>query len=383
MAQAAKKTSDGLSGRDARSFVMYLTTLPFYRQFCMQELSTRIGKDLTLMSGPSQIGGSVRTGIDRELYSPLKVWFLGNVAMVHLGGWRKALSAESLVVDLNPRCLTAWMFLAARALLRRRTLVWGHLHPRSGPKSRTAIIRRAMRRLATGTVLYGYDSVIPAKLDLPNQDVWVAPNSLYPARDLGRSPENGVRDTVLYVGRLVADKKVDLLIRAFSLIDSEGLQLVIAGEGEQREELERLTAELGCSGRVKFLGSVTGKSDLKDLYSRALCAVSPGYAGLSLTQSLGFGVPILVADDEPHAPEIELEKLGGVIRFAEDSVQSLAEAIEGMDRNPFEQAMGNALAEDVSKFYSAETMAAGLFDALHNNPIELDEQGWPLRVQRH
>jgi glycosyltransferase involved in cell wall biosynthesis len=361
---------------------MYLTTLPFYRQFCMEELSARIGKDLTVFSGPSQIGGSVRTGINRELYNPLKVWFLGNAAMVHFGGWRKAVSAESLVVDLNPRCVTAWMLLALRALLRRRTLVWGHLHPRSGPSSRTAVIRRAMRRLADGTVLYGYDSVLPAKHELPNQDVWVAPNSLYPARDLGRDPENAVRDTVVYVGRLVEDKKVDLLIRAFSMVDADNLRLVIAGAGEQREELERLTAELGYKGRVTFLGTVTGKSDLKELYSRALCAVSPGYAGLSLTQSLGFGVPILVADDEPHAPEIELERFGAVIRFAENSVQALAGAIRTMERNPFEPAMGTALADDVSRYYSAETMAAGLFDALHNNPVELDEQGWPERVQR-
>lgn len=374
-----KLADDGDKHATSR-FVMYLTTLPFYREFCMDRLTAIAGSDLSIMSGPCQIGGSVRTGVSSRYYTPLTVRFLGNAAMVHFGGWGKAFRAESVIVDLNPRCVSAWILLALRRLMHRRTVVWGHLHPRSGPNSPTAALRRAMRKLASGTLLYGYDSVLPALQEVPNQPVWVAPNSLYPTAHLGRRPSDNPRDTVLYVGRLVAEKKVDLLIRAFALAEPNDVQLVIAGTGDDQESLERLSQELGCEARVKFLGVVTDKNDLSELYSRAICAVSPGYAGLSLTQSLGFGVPILVADDEPHAPEIELERFGSVTRFRENSPEALAVALANAVANPIEESAAVRLADEVAKYYSAETMAQGLHHALTNVPVELDDQGWPANV---
>lgn len=45
--------------------------------------------------------------------------------------------------------------------------------------------------------------------------------------------------------------------------------------------------------------------DIYDVYANALVSVSPGYVGLSLTQSLSFGVPMLIAIDEAHVPEID------------------------------------------------------------------------------
>ncbi|WP_197273484.1 glycosyltransferase family 4 protein [Arthrobacter sp. ZBG10] len=238
-----------------------------------------------------------------------------------------------------------------------------------------------MRSLASGTILYGYDSVLPAKRDLPHQSVWVAPNSLYEAESLGRALNSPVRNSVVYVGRLVSEKKVELLIRAFALADKTGLRLVIAGTGDQKQALQQLSVELGCASQVDFLGAVTDKNDLVDLYSRAVCAVSPGYAGLSLTQSLGFGVPVLVADDEPHAPEIELERFGGVTRFREDSAEALARAIQVECGDPIADLAGSELAHLVKSYYSAESMAAGLHNALLNIPAELDAQGWPARVK--
>lgn len=57
---------------------------------------------------------------------------------------------------------------------------------------------------------------------------------------------------VLFLGRLHAAKAVDILLRAFAEVP--GAYLWIAGEGPDRAELERLSAELGPGNRVRFLG---------------------------------------------------------------------------------------------------------------------------------
>ena len=69
---------------------------------------------------------------------------------------------------------------------------------------------------------------------------------------------------VLSIGRLDPWKRLDLLIRGAS--QAPGLEVVIAGDGPDRERLERLTAELGVGGRVRFLGRVTEEA-LTDLYA--------------------------------------------------------------------------------------------------------------------
>ncbi|MFJ5698448.1 glycosyltransferase [Arthrobacter sp. NPDC093139] len=357
---------------------LYLTVLPFYRQSCMEALLDR-APDLRIFAGPRQLTASVKTGISRDLYSPLAANFLFDRAILLRGHFRDVLGARSLMLDLNPRCITAWGILIIRRLLRRRTLVWGHLFPRAGAGAWTARLRKVMRALADGTVLYGYDSVNPAKAQLPKQPVWVAPNSLYPLKTLSLTESARPRTRVLYVGRLVAEKKVDLLVRSFGLAAGrvDGITLTIVGEGEELNSLKALASEIGCSDRVEFLGAITDQAKLKDIYSTALCSVSPGYVGLSLTQSLGFGVPMLVADDEPHAPEIELERFGGVRRFKENDETALADLISSTARGAITFPTPLEVSGAVRNNYSAESMAEGLFKSLRNHPQNLDHQGWP------
>lgn len=66
-------------------------------------------------------------------------------------------------------------------------------------------------------------------------------------------------DRIIYAGRLVPQKNVDLLIRAFSKIDGT---LEIIGEGSEKPRLERLAACLGVKKRVKFIQPYKKHEDL-------------------------------------------------------------------------------------------------------------------------
>jgi glycosyltransferase involved in cell wall biosynthesis len=369
--------------RPKPTYVIYVAVLPVYRRHCVGELGNLFGDTLGFFAGIEHADPTVRSGLDPTAYTEINNHFaLNRRLMFQTGEWRQVLGAETAVLDLNPRNLSVWLLTALRRLNGRRTLHWGHLHPRRGSQSKTMWMRTLLRRLSDGTILYGYESVKPALSALPNCPVWVAPNALYLLQDLlapalpdrggqtntDRVEQQAVRRTrITYVGRLVPEKKVMLLVRAFaaSAASRDGAILTIVGIGSLEAPLEELATTLSCSDSVRFLGEVNDINRLRHIYAESVCSVSPGYAGLCVTQSLGFGVPILVARNEPHAPEIELAEHGGVTFFESDSTEALSQAIDlaWAERHSVDV---ETIRARVIGHYSAEAMALGIGRALCN-----------------
>lgn len=357
--------------------ILYLAVLPFYRQACMESLRVEL-PNVMAFAGERHIDPTIRTGISEDLYSRVTNRVFAGRVLVQTGNLQPAIRATNTIVDLNPRSVTAWVVLLVRRMLRRRTLVWGHLHPRMGASSPTASLRRVMRILSSGTVLYGYDSVLPARKELPRGNVWVAPNALYAGSELGSTSDDGPYTKIVYVGRLVRDKKVHLLVEGFAAsgLAAEECQLVLVGDGHERTHLEKRAEELGISQHVVFTGHVADVGKLRMIYRNAICAVSPGYAGLSLTQSLGFGVPVAVSRDELHAPEIELARFDHLTWFQTDSIEDMALAFQSFPRSG-QRVQRKAVSDAVAAAYSAEAMSSGLAMAFKGKPQDLGADGWP------
>jgi glycosyltransferase involved in cell wall biosynthesis len=113
------------------------------------------------------------------------------------------------------------------------------------------------------------------------------------AFSLPRKEEPGL---VLFVGRLNAQKRVDLLLRAIARLPEARLE--IAGDGEEEPALRALTRTLGIEGRVAFLGA---RSDVPQLHARAQVFVLPSASeGMpnALLEALAAGSPS-VATDSP------------------------------------------------------------------------------------
>lgn len=113
-------------------------------------------------------------------------------------------------------------------------------------------------------------------------------------------PAPTARDGKLIVaaGQLVRGKGLDLLLQAMTRLPTD-VRLKLAGEGRQREELERLAAELSLSHRVEFLGRLAGQPLLKLLGEAAVLAMpsrAPETFGLSGLEASSQGVPVVAAD---------------------------------------------------------------------------------------
>ncbi|HEY6258984.1 MAG TPA: glycosyltransferase family 4 protein, partial [Xanthobacteraceae bacterium] len=80
------------------------------------------------------------------------------------------------------------------------------------------------------------------------------------------------RPLLINVGRLVAQKNQEILIRALSHVPKA--HLVVAGGGENEDACRALAAELGVADRVHLLGAVE-PSEIPDLYAAADVFVFP------------------------------------------------------------------------------------------------------------
>lgn len=82
--------------------------------------------------------------------------------------------------------------------------------------------------------------------------------------------------TVVFAGRLVLTKGVDVLIRAFAWVVEKipEARLIIAGDGEERAQLEKLIEDLGLQSRVEMLGHL-GTKQIERIFGRAWVQVVP------------------------------------------------------------------------------------------------------------
>jgi glycosyltransferase involved in cell wall biosynthesis len=164
-----------------------------------------------------------------------------------------------------------------------------------------------------------------------------------------------------------------LLLEGFARAVARGLppdyNLIFAGEGPERSKIETAVNEMPeLHKRVTLLGQIPS-SQVQDIYRNALVSVSPGYVGLSITQSFSFGVPMIIARDEPHAPEIEAAVDGSNSVFVpSDAPEALADAIlEITDQSADWLSRRDSIVLDCAARYTVEKMAEGIITAAEAN----------------
>jgi glycosyltransferase involved in cell wall biosynthesis len=136
------------------------------------------------------------------------------------------------------------------------------------------------------------------------------------------------------VGRLVPIKDHPTLLRALALFPDGGQSphLLVVGDGERREELRRLTHELGLASRVHFLG---WRDDLEAILGGldvVICCSRNEGTPLALIEAMAAGVPVISTDVGGVGDLVSHGKTGWLVPPGDPA--ALARGIEILQDDP-------------------------------------------------
>lgn len=142
-----------------------------------------------------------------------------------------------------------------------------------------------------------------------------------------RAPFQHSKPYILGIGRLVPQKGFDLLIEAFARANLESHDLLLAGEGSERESLEKLARERKVENRVRFVGRADRATVVSLFQGCSFFVLSSRQEpfGIVNLEAMAAGRAI-VAACVGGVPEIVFDNENGVL-FAGEDVVALAEAI--------------------------------------------------------
>lgn len=143
-------------------------------------------------------------------------------------------------------------------------------------------------------------------------------------RPTGLSPGIRPGEYLLFLGRLVQRKGVDLLLDGFALSNSDRrLHLAVAGDGPEKAVLKCRASDLGIGDRVHFVGEVHGVSKTW-LFQNALCTVIPSRISegfpLVLLESCAAGRPV-IGTEIPGLRELICPRRTGLLVAPESPVE--------------------------------------------------------------
>lgn len=269
-------------------------------------------------------------------------------------------AATRTLVSLRPHVVVVggWDQLAyaipymLKPLLRYRIVVWSESTARDqrrGSRARRAtkqaFIRLADAVLVPGSAAAGYARTLGAKL------VVTAPNACdtrifraeEPPEVVPRVPTQALRSPfALFVGRLAAEKGIDVLLRAWQAVEARAdADLVLIGSGPCEAALKSQEQALRLR-RVRWV-PFSQPEDLVSWYRRAAVLVLPSRSepwGFVINEAMACGLPVIASEACGAAYDLVLDGVTGW-RVERDDPASLAEhLVELLSDAALQQQMG-------------------------------------------
>lgn len=280
---------------------------------------------------------------------------------------------EKIIGDVNPDAIHAHDWLTIEAGIRAKQLTGKplivHVHAtefdRAGGQQGNALVHEieqqgllmADRIIAVSNITKG---IIVSKYSIPAEKVEVVHNAI----DVDSFNDGYTYDKRTYryleelksegytvitaVTRLTVQKGLVNLLRAFAraVEKYDHLALLLAGDGEQRNELIDLAAELGVADKLFFTGFVRGKQ-WRDAYSVSdifvLSSISEPF-GLTALEAAHHG-NVLIITKQSGVGEI----LSNIFRYDFWDENKLADQIVGIATS---KGLHQTLSENIAKEYT-------------------------------
>lgn len=221
---------------------------------------------------------------------------------------------------------TVWPLLLFRRPLFITHQTW--IGDETGSPAWSQRLKLAVLRHATN---FSISRAIADKVPVPSVKVGNPFND-----EVFRSAENDKRThDLIFVGRLVSDKGVDVLIDALAILLQSGMhpRLTVVGDGVERTALEQKAEHLGLGSSISFVGSQTGTQLSKTMNAHRILVVPsrwPEPFGIVALEGLACGC-VVVGSEQGGLPEA-MGPCG--LTFPNGDARALARVLQDLLHNP-------------------------------------------------
>lgn len=189
----------------------------------------------------------------------------------------------------------------------------------------------------------------------------ITPMAKVAARQLviQRHPEIGTRKILLFVGAVLAEKRIEVILGALDLLRRPDVVLVIVGDGEH---LPAIIA--ACAGRedVVFAGSVI--EGVGPYFDAAEVYLLPGTGGLGINEAMAHGLPVISGFADGSADDLVVDGENGY-RLRDGTEDELTDRIARiLDNRGLAEQMGRTSREWITGKFAFTAFISRIRSAL-------------------
>jgi glycosyltransferase involved in cell wall biosynthesis len=290
-----------------------------------------------------------------------------------------------IISEYSVKYLTFWLVFLFRRIFRYKLIVWTHginNHELENPfgNFRGRISLKVFEK-ADAIILYSDNRGDLLKKFIDPEKIFIAHNTIdlsknlqiYSELQIGGKRELrahlGFREKyhLVYSGRLIAEKRIDLMISVFSLLkENLDISLHVIGGGPEIEKLKTAQKNIG---NIYLHGVIYNEEEAGKIIYASDIMINTGYVGLSILHSFSLGIPFAAFRSQnnypAHSPEIEnLEDgINGIL--CEFDIGDMSKRITSILVNPDVLSSMQVKAIEKARSCSVDRMVAGFQNALN------------------
>jgi len=200
------------------------------------------------------------------------------------------------------------------------------------------------------------------EMGVPREKLFVAPNTV------AVSPIEGdvEKNSILVIGTLYREKGLQLLLDAYAELKDKCVLpiLNIIGKGPDYDTIKQWIEDNNMQDTIFLRGAIFDINEKAKYFAKALACISPKQAGLTVLESMGYGVPFVTTKNAITGGEL-LNVHNGIDGVVLENESELTTVIKDISDNPDKYiAMGNEAKKYYDENRTPKHMADGLWAAI-------------------
>lgn len=199
-------------------------------------------------------------------------------------------------------------------------------------------------------------------MGIPREKMFVAPNTVAVAQ----ISEEREKNTVLVIGTLYKEKGIQSLLEVYKeLRPTYKLPLLnIIGKGPDYDSIREWIMKNNLQDLIVLRGAIFDVNEKAKYFAQALACISPKQAGLTVLESMGYGVPFVSSKNAITGGEL-LNVHNGVDGVVMESEKDLSAVVRDISEHPEKYIeMGKKAKDFYDNNRTPRHMAQGFWDAI-------------------